>query len=176
MKKLTNDLMNGYIDNELNQSEIDLVNKIITENPDQLKQLKAHQFVDQGLKKLDVDKAPSNLTQIVMEKISNSISVKNQKPYFLYGVLSVFGIGILSSIIYLALLIPSDKTESLHSRPLFDKVSLFFGNVSSSMNMVFESSNVITIGLALTFVLIIGFLFMLSYQKQVVEKLNSFGH
>lgn len=174
MKHLTDDLLNKYIDNELTSSELEEVEEILSVNPDELKKLKAQKMVDESLSKMKFDKAPEYISVSIMNKILGVSSVKNQKPYFLYSMLGIFGAIISLLIGYLIYTMP--ETSNVADSAFLDKFNLFISQSFSSVSFLSDSSNVIIIGISLTFLLIIGFFMMLNFQRHALSKLNNFGH
>ena len=86
MKQVNDELLNRYIDGELSVQEIDDLEKELAVSPDLVDRLKALKMTDTVLKNMEHDSAPENVANRIMQKIESVNSVKNQKPYFLYGI------------------------------------------------------------------------------------------
>lgn len=93
--KLTDEILNKYIDNELSVSEIKEIKEFISSNPSELDKLKALKVVDNSLRELEFDDAPENFTEKMMSRLNVVYSSKPQKNYFIKIMFSLFGLGFL---------------------------------------------------------------------------------
>ena len=89
MKEKINDLVNNYIDKELNQKDLDKVNELV-QSDDKFKTiLSMHNYVHVTLSEIPQKSAPLGITELIMEKIVNKISEKYRKNYLFRGVVSI---------------------------------------------------------------------------------------
>lgn len=84
-----NDLVNNYIDKDLNQNDLDKVNNLIHSNDEFKTILSIHNYVHETLSEIPQKSAPLGFTELIMEKIVNKISEKYRKNYLFRGVVSV---------------------------------------------------------------------------------------
>jgi len=63
--KVTDEILNKLIDNELNDREIEELHRLIKYDEVALSKVKAHQMVDSILKRIDIDLAPEDTTSII---------------------------------------------------------------------------------------------------------------
>ncbi len=71
MKKVTDEILNKLIDNELSSSEIDELHQLIKKDEKLLSKTKAHQMVDNVLKKLELLKSKLLWLRLMQLLITN---------------------------------------------------------------------------------------------------------
>jgi len=80
------ELLNRYIDGELQEGELEEVQLLLKEE-DNVKKLKALRIVDTSLRTLESDTAPTDFTSKVMKTISaGSTKIKLSKNYFAFSI------------------------------------------------------------------------------------------
>lgn len=105
MESITDEILNRYIDGELSSTELKEFNELISEDYSALKKLKALQSVDKFLYALEFDKAPSGITQLIINKMNISgVEIGSGKKFFssLAIIFSVLTISILAMAYFLA--------------------------------------------------------------------------
>ena len=170
--KVTNELLNKLIDDELNAREIEELHNLIKHDEMSLSKVKAHQMVDSVLKKMDVELAPEDTTSIIMERISNSLLVKEKKNGFFKFVLSVFVFLIIFVIGYIISI--AGETQVTESSPKYseytDKIVEFFSSISIS----FDNELMLIIGGVLSVMLLISGYFMLEEHRSFKHKIENY--
>ena len=111
MKELTDEILNKYIDNELSASEINELREFIESNPDELNKFKAHNLVDNILRELTYEKAPSYFTEKMMEKIAPVTQYYNRNNNFIKIILFVFAL-FLAGFTAAGLFIPAKESNN----------------------------------------------------------------
>ena len=92
MKTDYNDIINKYIDKEVNSEEIERVNELIQSDSKFKKMISVHKYVHESLSEMPLKLAPQGFTELVMNKIVTSLSEKYKKNYWFRGVISIFGL------------------------------------------------------------------------------------
>ena len=93
MNKLTDEILNKYIDGELEPFELAEVKNEIERNDETLARLKALRLVDNSLKQMEIEYAPVNFSEKVMKAISDaSKAVKPKISYFFVTIIALFSI------------------------------------------------------------------------------------
>ena len=170
MKELSNEILNKLIDNELNSSEIDELHDLIKNDEKLLSKTKAHQMVDSVLKRLELEEAPLNTTELIMGKITKSVLAKDKKNGFFKFVVGTLAISILLVIGFILSSSPSGESVSeSYFNLLREKVSEALANlaipVSSDLLLIITS--------ALTVIILISGYFIFEEHKSFKQKLDS---
>ena len=95
MININDELLNKYLDDELNCEEKDLVKTAIESSSELKKKYAALLDAHSLLKNIEPDSPSLNFTKLVMNKISSKASTARQQKYFLFLILSFFGLIVL---------------------------------------------------------------------------------
>jgi hypothetical protein len=174
MSKLTDEILNKYIDGELDNNEIRELKKIIAEDPESLEKLKAHKLVDEILRKLETEPAPANVTERVMNKISEVVSVKNKKSYFFISMVSILIIGMISVMVYALSTVEIEEGSNGFASTVLEKIENFVVQNTSTIESVVSDGGILLLGGFLTFILVVSGFFMVNTHKSVINKLNNY--
>jgi low affinity Fe/Cu permease len=171
MKKITDEILNDYIDNQLNSEALEEFNNIISSDEEALVKLKALKMVDQSLNSIEVYHAPEGFTQRVMNKIfvKSKAALPNIKRFFI-SVVGLFTIAIISVMI--AAYSAADTAEGGIKLNFLDTAKKFVEENGPSVLKFFSNQNILMIGLALTMILLISGFFLLESHKNFKNKLN----
>jgi hypothetical protein len=94
------ELLNRYIDSELQEGELEEVQLLLKED-DNVKKLKALRVVDTSLRTFEIDTAPNNFTYIFMNSLSkHSSKIKLSKNYFASTLNLTFVVLILAILVF----------------------------------------------------------------------------
>ncbi len=161
MNNINDELLNKYLDDELNQDEKVLV-KISIESSLEVKKryealLKAHSL----LNSIKEESTSIDFTKLVMKKLNNKSVVAQQQKYFLLSILSLLGLiilGITGYVLYQVISsiqpIQSSEVVTTYAKDLGDYVSNLFGQ-----------KNLTIFGSVLSFIMLISGYFLYDYQK-----------
>jgi len=170
MKDLTNEILNKLIDNELSSSEIDELHSLIKNDEKLLSKTKAHQMVDNVLKKLEIEDAPQNTTELIMGKITQSILAKEKKNGFFKFVLSAFAVSMLLIVGFVLSSQPSGESVSQSYFNSFkERLTENFANFSIPVS----SDLLLVIASALTVIIMISGYFIFEEHKSFKQKLDN---
>jgi len=161
MNNIDDELLNKYLDGELNQDEKDLVKTSIESSLEVKKRyealLKAHSLLN-SIK----EESPSiDFTKLVMNKLNQRSVIARQQKYFLLSILSLLGliiVGVTGYALYQVISsiqpIQSSEIVTNYSKDLGDYVSNLFGQ-----------KNLTILGSVLSFIMLISGYFLYDYQK-----------
>ncbi|MDZ7766601.1 MAG: hypothetical protein U5K00_19635 [Melioribacteraceae bacterium] len=177
MKKLTDEILNKYLDNEISTSELTELKTYLSNNPGDAEKFKAHKLVDEVLRKMEYESAPDNFTVNLMEKLSKIISEKPKKHYFIWAVFSFLGISFIGILFFgLTNLTPaqSSNTDDVFVRigEGLDKLVPRIDSLSFSINPDLLMLIVSTLFL----VTLIAAYVMINSHKAFKEKIENFSH
>ncbi len=109
MNKLSDEILNRYIDNELDQATLKMVRDQLQSSDEDRKRLRTLQSVDKTLRNMNVVSVSPNFTSSLMKRISKKSKVKKEQQIFILSVSSVFviiALGILGYVLSLILASP----------------------------------------------------------------------
>ncbi len=169
MKNINDELLNEYLDDELDSEENSSVKTAMNDSLEVKKRyeelLKTHNL----LKSMQEDSPSINFTKLIMKKLSNRSSTVQQQKYFLFSVLSLFGLivlGITGFVLYqiISSIQPVDSNEvvTTYSKGIVDYISNLFGQ-----------KNIHIFGSILSLIMIVSGYFLFEYQK---SSKKNFGH
>ncbi len=170
--KVTNEILNRLIDNELNDREIEDLHNLIKYDEIALSKVKAHQMVDSILKKIDVELAPEDTTSVIMGRISNSLLIKERKNGFFKFIISSFVFLIIFIIGYLVSI--AGETQAVKSPSKYSEYTNKIVDFFSSINLTFNNELMLIIGGVLSVMLLISGYFMLEEHRSFKQKLENY--
>ena len=174
--KLTDEILNKYLDGELSSDELKELNSLIEENPDALSTLKTHKFVDKTLSKIETESAPVGFTQRVMNIIASASSVRSKKFYFFRFIVFMFGLLISGTIFTILISLPEVEQESETSLKVVDTATKFLSENFGGLSDLLNNNTLIMIGGMLTIILLISGYFVLESHKSFKQKLENSFH
>ena len=169
MITINDELLNKYLDDELNREEKDFLKISIEKSPELKKKYAALLYTHNLLKNVEPDSPSPNFTKQVMNKISRRTSTARQQKYFLFSVLSLFGLIVLGITGYVLFQIIS----SVQASESTEVVTTYSKNVGDYFSNLFGQKNISIFGSILSFIMLVSGYFLFEYQKQ--SKKN-FGH
>lgn len=161
MNNINDELLNKYLDDELNREEKDLV-KTAIENSSEVKRrfealLKAHNL----LNSIEEESPSIDFTKLVMNKLNKKSVVAKQQKFFLLSILSLLGLVILGITGY-ALYQVISTIQPVQSSEIVTNYSKDIGDYVSNL---FGQKNLTIFGSVLSFIMLISGYFLYDYQK-----------
>ncbi|MDA3861600.1 MAG: hypothetical protein PF445_10270 [Melioribacteraceae bacterium] len=170
MKNLTDENLNKLIDNELSSSEIDELYNLIKKDEKLLSKTKAHQMVDSVLKTLEIENAPANTTDLIMQKITNSVLAKEKKNGFFKFMMGAFAASIL---LVIGFIISSNSVSVTYSESTFSSIREQALEYLQNFTFPINSDLLLVITSALTVIILISGYFVFEEHKSFKQKLDS---
>ncbi len=175
MKKNTDELLNDYIDNQIDGFMLEEINERIKTDLILLKKLQALKTIDQSLWHIEIYPAPDGFTKKIMTKLINpSVAALNKIKSFFVSV-----VGLLSTSI-LALLLAAYLTASsaVSERETFVKLDSVITFIKENMSYGFSfvgSQKAVSIGWVASMILIISVYFIVESHinfKNKIKQIN----
>lgn len=176
MNHLSDELINKYIDNELDLNELKLIDDHLKGCSGCSMKLKAHRLVDIKLKQLDTPGVPDNFTFRVMEALktaSPAVSKRTEKNYLPRSIFAFFAMiiaAILGFVTYSIFSIEDDGQLS----GLFDKTAEGSAMVFSTYMKLMQSQAFSVISGSVILILFLGLYFIHESHKNFRNRLNNF--
>ena len=174
--KLTDEILNRYIDDELSTEELKQFNELLNQDEDAVNKLRSLKYVNSTLKEFEPDKAPANITARVMSKLGAISKAAKQTKVFFNVVLSAFSVVTVSVVVYLLSLIKFAGNSSSFIDGVFNDAEKVISEITSLLSNLINSEGVVFMGIFLTAVLLVTGYFVFESHKKFKDELKSFGH
>ncbi len=176
MSKLTDEMLNKYLDGDLEVSDLEAVKEELNSDPDALARLRALRAVDATLKTIEADHAPENISDRIMKKISaGKYTVKTAPAHFFISIISILLVGIIS-VTVAAFRSASHSSANNNLVDYTDKIkNTLVKNAESAQNFFSNPGVVFTVG-ALTIIFLIAAYFTIESHKNFTKKFNSLSN
>jgi len=176
MKKITDEMLNDYVDNQLDSTALSELKEELAHDEESLDKMKALKIVDETLRDLEVYEAPVNFSEKVMSLIARSAqSIKPKMNYFFTGIISVFGI-IIAGVLAAAWVIVEKQEPASEKLQMVESAKQFVNDNLNTLNKLFSSHQVMFAGGLLAAVLLLSALVVLDSHKNFKNKLKSITH
>ena len=170
MKKVTDEILNKLIDNELNSSEIDELHNLIKKDEKLLSKTKAHQMVDNVLKSLEIEDAPLNTTELIMGKITQSVLAKEKKNGLFKFMISSF---IVLTLLVVGFIFSAKPSGEGVAESYFNSFKSKLSENLSNFTLPISTELLLIITSALTVIILISGYFIFEEHKSFKQKLDS---
>ena len=176
MNNITDEILNKYIDGELDLSEVEVVKNALEKDDRTVARLQALRMVDSSLRQMEVEHTSGNFTDNVMKAISAAKkAVKPKINYFFISIISIFSLGVIA--VFFAAIQSYQKDNSPSAiTPYADKVKQMFSQNLNAVQSIFSNPGVILVISVLSLILLITAFFTFESHKNFTKKLNSISH
>lgn len=173
MSMLSDEMLNKYLDGELEPGKIKEVESILKESEPDRKRLNALKLVHDNLALIKEDEVSGDFTFRLMTKLNKKFVLPKGQKYFIVFVslfILLICLGVLGYVISIILSAPVAQSQSPQVMETVQNVS---NGIISEMKKIFSGTNLSIIGSIISFGLIIsGYLFF-EKQKQMKARLGS---
>ena len=142
MNKLSDEILNRYIDNELSQAELKMVRDQLQNSEEDRKRLLTLQLLHSNLKNMKDDPVSSNFTDTLMKRIIKKSKAKKEQRFFVFSIASVFviiALGIIGYVMSLIFAAPpttgSTVTGTKETVTVLENLIVPIKNVLGKMNI-----------------------------------------
>ena len=160
MKNINDEMLNKFIDNELNEVETKMIKDAIENSPELKLKYSSLLQTDKILHNLKSESVSSDFTKKVLQKIQRQKALVKQQKYFLFTVLSLFGIIALGIVGFIFYQIISSSTPQSNQI-----VTTYSKDVGDYFSDLFGKKNISIFGSVLSFIMLVSGYFFYEYQK-----------
>jgi len=172
MSKLSDEILNRYIDNELSQTELKIVRDQLQNSEEDKKRLRALQHVHSSLKNVESESVSPDFTQTLMKRILKKSRSKKEQGFFVFSIASVFviiALGIIGYLISLMLAAPSSAGSTVAgSKETVTILENLIGLIKDFLN----KTNIAMIGSIFSLGLLISIYFIFDLVKHTKDNLS----
>ena len=125
MNLLTDEILNEYLDGNLDEQKVREVEKQLATSANDRKRFNALKVIHDELSQLKEDETSENFTQLVISKLGKKFELPRNQNYFVFVISSIFILICVGIVAYLATAIisTSSQTESIQVTETVHQVS-----------------------------------------------------
>ncbi|GAB4292391.1 MAG: hypothetical protein Kow0098_12300 [Ignavibacteriaceae bacterium] len=173
MIEITDEMLNKFVDGELDSETMNAVRLVLKDNPEIQLRLKALQSVDKNLRTLPVYDLSDGFTERVMNRLADSFRTGKAQKRFIITIASVFLIGCLAIFV---LIISALMATAPQSSPGPESVKLLTGFIENLVNFfegLFGGNAVSAIGSLISVGILISGYFFFENQRRLKHNGNA---
>ena len=168
-----NEIVNKYVDNELNKEELNKVDELLNSNEEFKNTLTLHRFVHDSLHDIPLKLAPSGFTDLVMNKIVTPLSDKYKANYFFRFIIAAFSLIFVFMLFWFFYFVGDlelTKNVVSYTNNYSDR---FLPSIGDFTNFI-KTDIFKTITGVVGFIILIGFYYNMNSHKALKERLEKF--
>lgn len=165
MNKLTDEILNRYLDNELDRATLKMVRERLNSSDEDRKRLRALEAADKSLRNMSRETVSPDFTAGLMKKINRKSTAKNEQRVFILSVSSVFVIIALGIIGYVMALIFSGPSGGGGTVAGTSEALAFLNSMIKPLKNLFGGTNISVIGSVFSLGLLVSIYFVLDLLK-----------
>lgn len=173
MNLISDEILNKYLDGELNPEKIQEIDDILKRSESDRKRFKALKLVHDNLSSIKEDEVSEDFTFRLMKKLNKKFVLPKHQKYFIILVSSfivLICLGIVGYVIATILSAPTPQTESVQVTETVERVTT---GLIDELQKLFSGDGLSIIGSIISFAMIItGYIFF-ERQKQMKTRLGS---
>ena len=170
--KLTDEMINKYLDNDLTAAETEELKNAISDDRENLHNLKLYKFIEEEIPKLKIYSAPVSITGIIMNRISEGIAKKYRKNNFFYFVVSFFAVGILA---FSGFAIFNQNNVAAGNNYFDDTLRHVTNNLPTLQNISMTNETMLIIGAGLTLIFLLSAFFLFDSHRSIKNEIEKYG-
>ncbi len=166
MINIDDEMLNRFLENDLDRVETDFVRNAIASSAEVKKRYEALLKAHEMLKSVPVESPSIDFTKFIMSKLSARTSIVKQQKYFLFSILSILGLLIIAFTGYTIYQVVS-TVQVTGSKEIVIDYSKTIGDYISG---IFSKNSLSVIGSILSLIMIISGYFLFEYQRHSKNK------
>lgn len=172
MNRLDDDILNKYIDGELDSAAFDEVSRILSSSEEDNRRFLALQRVHEELKNSEIPEVSGSFTASIMAKIKVKSKARNKDSAFVITIGSVFVGACLLIIGYILFNLPGGQAAGSSSGTDLKNYLNMFMAAFESLSKLLTSTNISILGSVISFGLLISGYF---FFESIKHTKNGFG-
>jgi len=177
MIQITDEILNKYLDGELNREEVEQVKSALHNSEDFQKKFNVLKIVHDNLSIVKEDELSPGFTDKLMKQILKRSTVPKQQKYFIASVVTF--ITLLCLVIFglsISAMISATSSSIGDSNSVFDSVSGLSEGLVKALQHLFSGAGLSIIGSIFSIVVLISGYFFFEMQKRAKANLGNGQH
>jgi Na+/melibiose symporter-like transporter len=173
MKKNIDELINDYVDGNLDSGEVEELNRSLLEDPSSVLKLKALKIVDSHLREIKLEAAPDTIVGKVISKLGGVLNKELPKSYFFQGIIGFFTLSMAGLIVYFFSYFSSADKEYSNSEIVINKINIFLTDLMAKLTGRLVNSDLMLIISIAALIVTLSFYFLYESNKSIKKRLHS---
>ncbi|MCH7772128.1 MAG: hypothetical protein IIA49_14125 [Bacteroidetes bacterium] len=175
MNLLSNEILNKYLDGELDTQKSAEVEELLKTSEADRKRFNVLKLIHEELSLIEEDKVPNGFTNRVMANISKKFVLPRQQNYFILSVAAVFILICVGIVVYISAAIISSSAPQAESIQVTETVHRFSDGLITELRNLLSSKNLSIIGSIFSLgIMISGYFFYLPADIEWIDHIVSF--
>ena len=177
MNQITDEILNKYLDGELNALESEQVKAALHSSEDLQRKFNALKIIHDNLFRLKEDEISSDFTDRLMKKIVKRSTVPKQQKYFIASIVSF--ITLLCLVIFgfsISAILSASSSTTSNTQSILDSVTGLSEGLVRSLQQLFSGAGLSIIGSIFSLIILISGYFFFEMQKRSKANLSNGQH
>ncbi len=177
MIQITDEILNKYLDGELNRAENDQVKSVLSNSEELQRKFNALKLVHNNFSNMNEDVVSSGFTDRLMKQIVKRSTVPKQQKYFIASIVTF--ITLLCLVIFgfsISAMISATSSTANNSTTIVDSVSSLSEGMIRVLQQIFSGTGLSIIGSIFSIVVFISGYFFFEMQKRSKAHLSNGQH
>jgi hypothetical protein len=175
MIRITDEILNKYLDGELSREEAEQVNSELRVSEELQRKFNTLKLVHDKLSDLKEDEVSAGFTELLMSKIKKkSLLVPRQQKYFIVSIATF--ITLLCLVVFgfsISAIISSSPSSIGDSKTVVDSITNLSDGLTKTIEHIFSGKGLSIIGSIFSLVIIISGYFFFEMQKRTKANLSN---
>ena len=167
---LSDEILNKYLDGELDKNQTAEVEEIIINSESDRKRFSALKRIHKELSLMQEDKVSVDFTNNVMTMLSKSFVIPAAQKYFIYSITSFLILLCIGIVVFISISIFSSAAPQTESVQITETVNRFGNGLILELKKLFSGKNLSIIGSVFSLGILISGYFFFEHQKR--SKIN----
>jgi anti-sigma factor RsiW len=166
MNLLTDEILNKYLDGELDKNQSAEIEEILNKSENDRKRFSVLKLIHNELSLMQEDKVSVDFTINVMARVSKKFALPKQQNYFIISISSVMLLICIVIITYVVTAIISSSAPQTESLQITETVNRFGNGLILELKKLFSGKNMSIIGSVFSLGILISGYFFFEQQKR----------
>ena len=166
MNLLSDEILNKYLDGELDKNQSAEIEEILYKSENDRKRFSALKLIHKELSLMWEDKVSADFTKNVMARVNKKFALPKQQNYFIISIASILGLFCLGIVVYVVATIISSSAPQTESLQITETVNRFGNGLILELKKLFSGKNLSIIGSVFSLGILISGYFFFEQQKR----------
>ena len=166
MNLLSDEILNKYLDGELDKNQSAEIEEILNKSENDRKRFSALKLIHKELSLMREDKVSVDFTNNVMARVSKKFALPKQQNYFIVSISSILVLICLVIVTYVVTAIISSSAPQTESLQITETVNRFGNGLILELKKLFSGKNLSIIGSVFSLGILISGYFFFEQQKR----------
>jgi len=173
MNLLTDEVLNEYLDGNLDEQKANEIEKLLASSENNKKRFNALKVIHDELSQLKEYETRKDFTKLVMSRLGKKFELPHHQKYFIFAIASIFILMCVGIVAYIATAIISSSAPQTESIQVTETVHQLSNGLIHELKKIFNSKNLSLIGLIFSLGIMISGYFFFENQKRNKANLST---